>query len=119
VTYNFDLDAYQDWKEMNYGERDESDYPEKYAIESHSFSGFIAQEVEEAAEASGYDFSGVCAPDHDKDLYALRYAEFVVPLVKAMQELIESVNSQQETIGNLTARIDALELENNVLREKN
>ena len=35
----------------------------------------------------GYDFSGVDAPKNDKDLYGLRYSDFVIPLVKAVQEL--------------------------------
>jgi hypothetical protein len=32
-----------------------------------------------------YDFSGVDAAKNEKDLYGLRYAEFVVPLVKAIE----------------------------------
>jgi hypothetical protein len=44
-------------------------------------SGFIAQEVEQAAVSLGYDFSGVDKPKNEDDLYGLRYAEFVVPLV--------------------------------------
>ena len=55
------------------------------------YSGFIAQEVEKAAREAGYDFSGVDKPKNEKDLYGLRYADFVVPLVKAIQE-------QQQTI---------------------
>ena len=34
-----------------------------------------------------YDFSGVDKPQDESGLYGLRYAEFVVPLVKAVQEL--------------------------------
>jgi hypothetical protein len=51
------------------------------------YTGFIAQDVEKAAKELGYDFSGVDAAKNNKDLYGLRYAEFVVPLVKAVQEL--------------------------------
>ena len=50
-------------------------------------SGFIAQEVEAAANACGYSFSGIDKPKNEKDYYGLRYAEFTVPLVKAVQEL--------------------------------
>jgi hypothetical protein len=53
--------------------------------ESMIQSGFIAQEVEQAAASLGYDFSGVDKPKNEDDLYGLRYAEFVVPLVKAVQ----------------------------------
>ena len=49
-------------------------------------TGFIAQEVESVAKDLGYSFSGVDAPKNDQDFYGLRYATFVVPLVKAMQE---------------------------------
>jgi hypothetical protein len=47
--------------------------------------------VEQAAKELEYDFSGVDAAKNDKDLYSLRYAEFVVPLVKAVQELSQKV----------------------------
>jgi trimeric autotransporter adhesin len=66
------------------------------------YSGFVAQEVEQVAKEVGYDFSGVDAPQNEKSLYGLRYAEFVVPLVKAMQE-------QQAIIEELKARIEQLE----------
>lgn len=64
-------------------------------------TGFIAQEVEAAAQRSGFNFSGVVAPDGDQDTYRLRYAEFVVPLVKAVQEQQEMIESLQEEIENL------------------
>ena len=59
--------------------------------ETIRYSGFIAQDVEAAAQSIGYEFSGVDAPQNEKDLYGLRYAEFVVPLVKAVQELADEV----------------------------
>lgn len=58
----------------------------KYDQEKIRYSGFIAQEVEKAANSVGYDFSGVDKPKNEKDYYGLRYSEFVVPLVKAVQE---------------------------------
>ena len=45
----------------------------------------------------GYDFSGVDAPKNDKDIYGLRYSEFVVPLVKAVQELNESFRKKKNS----------------------
>jgi hypothetical protein len=47
------------------------------------YTGFVAQEVEEAAKALNYDFSGVDKPKGKEDFYGLRYGDFVVPLVKA------------------------------------
>jgi hypothetical protein len=43
----------------------------------------------------GFDFSGVEKPKNEKDLYGLRYAEFVVPLVKAVQELDEKCRKSE------------------------
>ncbi len=61
-------------------------------------TGFIAQEVEEAAKRVGFDFDGISAPENETDLYGIRYAEFVVPLVKAVQEQQELIKKQQEII---------------------
>ena len=49
-------------------------------------TGFIAQEVEKAAHEVNYNFSGVGKPKDENGIYSLRYSEFVVPLVKAVQE---------------------------------
>lgn len=57
-------------------------------------TGFIAQEVEKAAQSAGYDFNGVTSPKLESEHYSLSYASFVVPLVKAVQE-------QQQQISNL------------------
>ena len=51
------------------------------------YSGFLAQEIEQAAQEVSYDCSPVAKPRNKYDHYGLRYAEFVVPLVKAVQEL--------------------------------
>ena len=53
---------------------------------SYTTSGFIAQEVEAAAQNIGFQFSGVDIPQSEHGCYGLRYGEFVVPLVKAVQE---------------------------------
>ena len=83
--------------------------------EKQVYSGFIAQDVEKAAQSVGYDFSGVSAPENDKGTYGLRYAEFVVPLVKAVQELSEQNDAKdaaiallQEQVNQLNARLDEL-----------
>src|SRR6185503_17166740 len=54
--------------------------------EQIQYSGFIAQEVEKAAQTIGYDFNGVVKPGNVDDLYGLQYSQFVMPLVKAIQE---------------------------------
>lgn len=65
------------------------------------YTGFIAQDVEKAAKEIGYDFSGIDAPKNDKDFYGLRYAEFVVPLVKSVQELSKKNEDLQKQIDEL------------------
>jgi hypothetical protein len=72
-------------------------------------TGFLAQEVEAAAKSIGFDFSGVDSPKNENDMYGLRYAEFVVPLVKAVQELNSQNEAQQITIENLKAENAALD----------
>lgn len=82
VTYHVSINAISTIT----GNKEIPDFPEKYDREKIKYTGFIAQEVEQAAKIAGYDFSGVYIPQKSTELYGLRYAEFVVPLVKAMQE---------------------------------
>ncbi len=69
------------------------------------YSGFIAQEVEQAARAMNYDFSGIDKPANEHTPYGLRYAEIVVPLVKAMQEMKQIIDKQQQEIDALKAAL--------------
>jgi trimeric autotransporter adhesin len=62
------------------------------------YTGFIAQDVEAAAMECGYDFSGVHKPANDQSEYSLAYAEFVVPLVKAVQEQQKEIEELQKTV---------------------
>ncbi len=72
------------------------------------YTGFVAQEVDAAAKAVGYDFSGVDAPQNKEGLYGLRYAEFVVPLVKAVQEQQEMIDKQEQMIQLLLNQVEEL-----------
>ena len=82
-----------DWYYQNLKFRDHTIEETGYEKENIVYSGFLAQEVEATAKHLGYDFSGVDKPKNDKDFYGLRYAEFVVPLVKAVQEMDDKVTS--------------------------
>jgi hypothetical protein len=73
------------------------------------YTGFIAQEVEAVAKKIGFEFSGVDKPKNETDQYGLRYAEFVVPLVKAVQEQQAIITSQNKKIDDLIKRIEMLE----------
>jgi len=76
-------------------------------------TGFIAQEVEKVANSLSYDFNGIVKPktDSDTDFYSLRYSDFVVPLVKAVQEQQLQIESQQ-------AKLSANELEMKEMKER-
>jgi hypothetical protein len=72
-------------------------------------TGFLAQEVEAVAKNIGYNFSGVDAPKNENDYYGLRYAEFTVPLVKAVQEQQTIIEAQNKKIEDLEKRLQKLE----------
>jgi len=97
VTYYFDKDKMD---ELN-GIKDSSNYPEKYDINNIKQSGFLAQEVEIAANKVGYDFIGLSKPNGEVKTYSLAYAMFVIPLVKATQEQQKIINQQQKTIDEM------------------
>lgn len=64
-------------------------------------TGFIAQEVEAAAQECGFDFSGVVKPENEQSQYHLGYSEFVVPLVKAVQEQQKEIEELREAVRTL------------------
>jgi trimeric autotransporter adhesin len=73
------------------------------------FTGFIAEEVMKAATQVNYNFSGIDVPVNENGFYRLRYEEFVVPLVKAIQELNQRKEANIEAIRKLKQRIENLE----------
>ena len=106
VTYHLDIHRQN---ELCYGgAREEGDWKEKYDIEKKQMTGFIAQEVEQAAQAVGYNFSGVEKGRDEMGLYSVRYSEFVVPLVKAVQELNTGEQQQNKEMEALKAENSAL-----------
>jgi hypothetical protein len=72
------------------------------------YNGFIAQDVEKAAQSINYNFSGVDKPQNKDGLYGLRYADFVVPLVKAVQELSKMNDSKDAKIDSLQNQLNDL-----------
>jgi hypothetical protein len=73
------------------------------------YSGFIAQEVEALSKYLDYSFSGVVPPQSENDTYAIRYAEFVVPLVKAVQEQQVIIEQQRVSIQTLEGLLKDLQ----------
>lgn len=111
VTYQLDIASLNKKLNVWNGERANEESAKKAVAEKEKmiFSGFIAQEVEEAAKQTNYDFSGVDKPKNETDLYGLRYADFVVPMVKAMQEQQNIINELKKQNAELLKRITALE----------
>jgi len=110
VTYNLDLDAMDNLLGIDKAKKDklEKDMPQdlkdksekaKKAKEALVQTGFVAQDVEKTAKSIGYNFSGVNVDE--KGIYSLSYAEFVVPLVKAVQELSAQNEQLQQQIDEL------------------
>ena len=94
VTYTIDI---KNLNENYYKIKPKNNFDDNYL---YRHTGFIAQEVERSATELGFSFSGVDKPGQPHKLYGLRYAEFVVPLVKAVQE-------QQVIIEKLTKQVEA------------
>jgi hypothetical protein len=105
VTYNLDMDAIARIIQT-------PDSLRLFASEAMKASetqiGFIAQEVELAAESIDFEFHGVDKPENESQHYGLRYAEFVAPLVKAVQELSVQNQAMQLQIEAMQQEIDML-----------
>ena len=89
--------------------KDSSNFEGKYDGEKIKYTGFLAQEVEQAAKAANYQFSGYDTPKSEQDLYKIKYAEFVVPLVKAMQEQQQIIEELKKKLELQEKRLAALE----------
>jgi len=108
VTYN--LNIHKENEMVYKGVReDEGEWASKYDIEKIKMTGFVAQDVEKAAKETGYDFSGVQKPANPDELYSLRYSDFVMPLVKAVQELSKMNDDKDAKINELETRLSKLE----------
>jgi hypothetical protein len=98
VTYQFDVHKmYEFTGHLN----DTFIWKTQFDKEKIRYSGFIAQDVETAAKSVNYDFSGVDKPQNQTDYYGLRYGEFVVPLVKAVQEQQAQIEELKKTVNQL------------------
>ncbi|HYK47518.1 MAG TPA: tail fiber domain-containing protein, partial [Parafilimonas sp.] len=128
ITYTVDINGLNEY--YNKGRKHDSTYEKmKTSMQPSTdeaakivYNGFIAQDVEAAAKKLNYEFSGVDKPKTKDGLYGLRYADFVVPLVKAVQELssqnenlladqvrLKSQNDKQQEINeSLQKQIDEL-----------
>jgi trimeric autotransporter adhesin len=105
VAYNFNrLSFAKHIKEKTEGRENELN-----ALSQIRSVGFLAQDVEKLIKETGFtSFDAVHAPTNETDNYSLSYAHFVVPLVKAVQQLndqnkalLQKVDDQQKEINDL------------------
>lgn len=113
ITYTIDISALNNHYDAN-REHDSAYNKMKAAMQTSTeeaskivYNGFIAQEVESAAQKLHYDFSGVDKPKSGDGLYGLRYSDFVVPLVKAVQELSKQNDSLKERLDKIEQMLAA------------
>ena len=71
--------------------------------------------MEKIANDLGYSFDGIHIPANAKDHYSLAYTQFIMPLVKSVQEqqqIIEAqdkkIETQAEQIRKMNEKIEAL-----------
>jgi hypothetical protein len=120
VTYNFDTKKFDEHlnKNRNRDEVANEDFTKSTAIIR---TGFLAQDVEKICNDLGYNFDGLHIPDANNptDNYGIAYSQFIMPIVKAVQEQqviienqkteLEQLKSELEKYKSLEERIKALE----------
>lgn len=119
VTYNYDIKAFsrhrnpattatKESKDLRSLKQEEIAITDKERI---LYSGLVAQDVEAAANKIGYNFSGLYKPQNDKDAYGLGYADFVVPLIKATQELSAFNDSLRSEVADLQKQLNEIKVQ--------
>ncbi len=119
VTYNFNSrrqEAHTTGKPV----ADNASYQAAY---QKLHTGFLAQDVEAVCKELGFEFDAVNTPENERDHYSLSYSQFIMPLVKAVQEqqgmieqqqadniaLKQQLETQQKTLELLLKRLEQLE----------
>ena len=112
VTYQFDTKRFDaQWNHVT-NKSDAGNYSIQTAYDEATRirrTGFIAQEVEQAAIKSNYDFSGLIKPKTEQDHYSLSYDAFVVPLVKAVQEQQQEITDLRQQLNEMKKIIASLQ----------
>jgi hypothetical protein len=112
VTYTLDVNKLNNFLHIPDSISNADDFMRNSNLEKSQQvqTGFIAQDVEQVASELGYDFSGIDKPKNENDHYGLRYAEFVVPLVKAVQEQQLMIDELRLENKDLKSEIKAIQL---------
>ena len=110
VTYDFDTEKYQDFvtQKMNDSTREKLKSFNKASKPLHQ-TGFIAQQVETAANKLGFEFDGLIKPQNNGGHYSIAYSQFVIPLVQAVKEQQAMIEQQHAAIQKLTEAVRKLE----------
>ncbi len=115
VTYRFDVTVYDGFTGLAKRMRDSADVEEYTAYQEASAhasavrqTGFLAQEVDSLAQAIGYEFSGLHRPTGPTDHYTIGYEQFVVPLVKAVQEQQGQLTEARAEMEAMRQRVDRI-----------
>jgi len=85
--------------------------PTSFNGQKQLHTGFLAQDVEKIANQLGYSFDGVHAPANNKDYYSLSYSQFIMPLVKSVQEQqiqIDQLKKENVELKKVKNELDAL-----------
>lgn len=117
VTYLLDAEATErksgNWQRMDTctAKDHRTTYMQRIAeVSSQRQTGFIAQEVEAAAQAIGFDFDGVHHPVNANDTYTLGYELFTLPLIQAVKEqeaVIMELEAVNEELKRRVAEVEA------------
>jgi hypothetical protein len=66
--------------------------------------GLIAQDVKQVLDKYGLTFSGLIESDNEEKTMNLAYAEFVIPLINAVQEQQKEINELKQLVKSLTQK---------------
>ena len=69
----------------------------------------LLQDVEKLLNRLNTEFSGLVKPQGESDFYSIRYAEFVLPLINAVQEQQQTIEELKEENEQLEERLLKLE----------
>lgn len=117
VTYYFDADKLANYTKT--GVLTNSDaHTASFTGTPQLHTGFLAQDVEKVANSLSYDFDGIHKPANDHDHYSLSYSQFIMPLVKAVQQQQKMIEEQKQTNLNQQKIIEEMQKEIQLLKEK-
>lgn len=112
VSYNYDVNSIDNFwgiKESKEDAGNNEKQKAKAAQAKKRYTGFLAQDVDKAAQSLNYEFSGIDKPEDDsKSTWGLRYSDFVVPLVKAVQELSDENDELKKQNNYLQQQIEEI-----------